>query len=500
MAQYALPPGAVRRRTVFGLLDADGWGWASVKATFWFLLIIFLLGYVPDRAYYFTVSPTLDVGFNSISPINLCPAENDRGERKLPCPAPAGAVIPWDASPSQLALPAARSGALPFTSGATLYLIGGETAQGATASVLSTTVSEDGNLAIWSEAPALPEPRSHAAILNLSGVPYVIGGLDAAGQPTQTVFGGTLEEGALTGWEATTDLALPVALSDLTGVSTTSGLYVFGGRTADGLSAATYFSELTTTGTAKLQKWVELTDLPLPEARAAASAVNTGASVYVLGGEAPDGVSNMVFYLAFDTKGKPATNTTTQRPKGWGVSVAQSAGAALPEPRAGQTSFVNSGAIYVVGGRNGDGTVTNTAYWAVPNASDGTISSWTRLDATDLLEPRAGAAAAAIGQHVFLVGGSTGASLLDSSLRADLAPRTPYFRLGLFGLTFPALSIKGEIGQQLGYIIAGSAALGDFVLLVIIGWMYSHKPETFRFFRFITRGRFRPPPEDDYSP
>ena len=32
MAQYALPPGAVRRRAAFGLLDADGWGWASLKA------------------------------------------------------------------------------------------------------------------------------------------------------------------------------------------------------------------------------------------------------------------------------------------------------------------------------------------------------------------------------------------------------------------------------------------------------------------------------------
>jgi hypothetical protein len=499
MAQYALPPGAVRRRTVFGLLDADGWGWASIKATFWFLLIIFLLGYVPDRAYYFTVLPTLDLGFNAISPVNLCPAENDRAERKLPCPAPAGAVIPWENSPAELALPAARSGALPFTSGTTLYLIGGQTAAGATASVLSTTVSDDGNLSIWTEAAALPEPRSDAVALNLSGVPYVIGGLNAAGQPTQTVYRGTVVEGKLTGWQAADDLALPAALSDVAGVSSGAGLYVFGGRTADGLSAKTWYSELSTTGTAKLQPWVELTELPLPEARAAATAVSTGVSVYVLGGEGPNGVSNSVFYLGLDNKGKPAVNSKTERPFGWGVSVAQSASAALPEPRAGQTSFVNSGAIYLVGGRNADGTVTSTNYWAVPNATDGTISGWTRLDPTDLTEPRAGAAAAAIGQHVFLAGGSNGTSLLDSSVRADLAPQTPYFRLGLFGLTFPALSIKGEIGQQLGYIIAGSAALGDFVILVIIGWMYSHKPETFRFFRFVTRGRFRPPPQDDYS-
>jgi O-antigen/teichoic acid export membrane protein len=65
-------------------------------------------------------------------------------------------------------------------------------------------------------------------------------------------------------------------------------------------------------------------------------------------------------------------------------------------------------------------------------------------------------------------------------------------------LTVPALSIKGEIGQQLGYIVAGSAVAGTFVLLIVIGWMYSHKRETFRFFQWITRGRFRPPPDDEY--
>jgi hypothetical protein len=135
----------------------------------------------------------------------------------------------------------------------------------------------------------------------------------------------------------------------------------------------------------------------------------------------------------------------------------------------------------------------------VPNPSDGTIRTWSELGVTNLLEPRAGAAAAAIGQYVFLTGGSNATGLLDTSLRADLAPRTPFFRVGLFGLTFPALSIKGEIGQQLGYIVAASAVMGNFVILVVIGWMYSHKPETFRFFRFITRGRFRPPPEDDYT-
>ena len=56
------PQAPVRRRAFFGLFDADGWGWASVKAIFWFVVMIMLLGYLPDRAYYFTVQKTVDLG------------------------------------------------------------------------------------------------------------------------------------------------------------------------------------------------------------------------------------------------------------------------------------------------------------------------------------------------------------------------------------------------------------------------------------------------------
>jgi hypothetical protein len=494
VAEYALPPGAVRRRAVFGLLDADGWGWATVKAVFWFLLTIFLLGYVPDRAYYFTVAPTIDLGFNAISPINLCPADN----KDLPCPAPAGAVIPWEQGPADLDLPAGRAGAGTFTSGEKIYLIGGRTGDAPTNSVLVTTVFA-GNLTKWADAPALPEPRSDAAVVNLSGVPYVVGGTDASGAATATVFRGTVDEGVLTGWEVADDIALPAPITDAAGATTGRGLFLFGGRTADGISAKTWFSPLTTTGTPKLQNWQELTQLPLPEARANATAINAGGAVYVVGGEGPNGASDSVFYLRFDTHGDPAEDTETEQPVGWGVSVNQSSAAALPEPRYGHASFVNSGTLYVIGGYDKDGNVLGDAVWTVPSPTNGTISGWHRLDVTNLPAARAESTAALVGQHVFVIGGSGGGAATDGTLlRADVAPRQPFFRLGLFGLTVPALSIKGEIGQQLGYIIAGSAALGNFVLLVLIGWMFSHRRETFRFFQWISRGRFRAPREDEY--
>ena len=105
MAQTSLPaPRPVRRRALGGLVDADGWPWAFINALAWFVLIILLLGYLPDRAYYFTVQRTVDIGLLAWSPINFCPPENET----LPCPAPAGATLPWHTAPVEVHLPAAR--------------------------------------------------------------------------------------------------------------------------------------------------------------------------------------------------------------------------------------------------------------------------------------------------------------------------------------------------------------------------------------------------------
>jgi len=92
MAQSALPAphAAGRRRAFFGLFDADGWTWAGVKAAIWFVLIIMLMAYLPDRALYATVQNTIDLGVSlkvlnpalDLTPISFCPASN----RPVPCP------------------------------------------------------------------------------------------------------------------------------------------------------------------------------------------------------------------------------------------------------------------------------------------------------------------------------------------------------------------------------------------------------------------------------
>ena len=124
MAQTALPAPqhvTARRRAFFGLFSADGWPWAIVKALFWFVVIIVMLGYIPDRAYYFTVQRTVDVGVLAWSPVNLCPPENET----LPCPVPAGATLPWFPGPGEVSLPAPRTDGSAGIIGQTYIFAGG---------------------------------------------------------------------------------------------------------------------------------------------------------------------------------------------------------------------------------------------------------------------------------------------------------------------------------------------------------------------------------------
>src|SRR4051812_11042254 len=505
MAQLALPPGAAHRRVVFGRLDANGWGWAFVKASFWFFLIIFLLGYIPNLAYYFTVGNTIDVGYNAIPVVNLCDAGNDRPAygnvpaAKIPCPAPPGTVIPWQPNPQELALPAPLTGMLALQSGSHLYLVGGSDGKTATNQVLVTTVSSDGNFQPWTQGPALPDARTNAALALFGGVPYIIGGLDASGAPTDTVYAGQVANGEITGWavadgnNSTPKLQLPAAMSDAGVGVAQSTLYLIGGKTADGLSNKVYQS---TIKTGVLQPWEEIAALPLPEARAGAAVTIVGNFLYVVGGEGPNGTTDQVYRLTL-SNGVPATLPSDANTlQGWAMPVAGGSGN-LPEPRLHAASFINNGSVYVIGGSDANGAPTNTNYWTVPNATSGDITSWTRTDSTDLLTPRTGAGVAAIGSTAFLLGGNDANGPTTSEERAGLSPKPPFFRLGLFGATIPALSIKGEIGQQLGYINAMTVGMVNFVILVSIGIMYSHRRQTMVLVSRLSRGRIRPPAEDE---
>lgn len=471
MAQQALGAGrsVPRRRALFGLLDADGWTWASVKAFVWLVIIIFILGYLPDRAYYLTVGRTVDLGVLVWSPVNLCPPDNE----SLPCPAPAGALVPWHPSPSELALPAPRTDGSVIQVGTKLLYIGGSDGTTPQKTVYVAQIVGTGNFDKWATGPDLPGPRADASVAYVAGSIYLIGGRDDTGAPTSTVYMLTPDSvtGDLGQWKAAPDaLTLPEPRVAAAAAVTPDGLLLIGGRNADGPVTTTWKSLLDSKGA--LGKWSAEQSLLVAQSDAAAAVV--GDFVWVYGGSDARGPVGAVQRGAF---GKPAAAGLPANPDAGKVirwDVANSAN--LPVARTNASGWAANGTLYLAGGDDGKGPKTQV-YWAIPT-STGDLKEWKHLDVMDLPQPGLeGAAPVITGPNAVLVGGSTVGGILNSSARANTAPLSPFFQVGLFGATVPGLKIEGEIGQQLGYLNAAGVGTVDFVILLLVGWAFAHKAQ-----------------------
>jgi Kelch motif protein len=469
MAQQALPAGraTTRNRVFFGLFDSQGWGWASLKAVFWFVVIIFMLGYIPDRAYYFVVNRTIDIGILAWSPINFCPPTNET----LPCPPPVGSAVPWEGAPAEISLPAPRTDGAVSQSGSKLLYIGGSDGNAPVDTTYVSTVSGPGNFDAWTEGPALPEARADAAVTFSGGSIFLAGGFGPDGAPTDTMYVLTTsgETGELGDWQTAEEaelpeIALPHAFAGAVLVPASDGMFIVGG-TQDGTTPIKEVWKTTFDRTGKLGPWVRQADL-YQEAMFH-SAASVGDYVWVWGGTSAAGPTKTV------QRGEFGTGGDLTKLVRFGV-----AGGAtdLPEPRTNAAGFAASGALYVVGGNDGTSPQTEM-YWAVPNAQ-GNIAEWKHLAQSDLPDTIGGLEGSApilLGPDAVLIGGTTPGGVVAGAARANLAPQEPFFQLGLVGATVPALKIDGEIGQQLGYLAANTVGIANFVILLFVGWAFAHR-------------------------
>lgn len=467
---------------MFGLFDGDGWAWATTKAMFWLLVIIMVLGYIPDRAYYFIVSRTMDVGLVLWSPVNLCPPENTSS---MPCPVPVGGVLPWQASPTQAVLPAPRAGGVATQLGTNLLYIGGTDGTAASATTYITKVDK-GNFGAWSEGPALPAARTDAALATLSGNAYLIGGLGPDGNPADTVYAIGLDPATtkLTTWGQTVIGStppvqlpkLPAARSGAVAVAVADGIVVAGGRGADGKVTATVWkSTLDSKGV--LGEFKEQPSLPHPIADAAAA--YEGTFLWIYGGSDDTGATGYVQRADYGAQpgptaqpGEPPASPAPDVVIKWATLDA----ANLPAARTGGAAFSANGALYYVGGSDGK-TSHKELYWALPDSNGNLPGGWKHLDATDLPGGLVDAAPVVTSATAILIGGKADGGPLASSTRSSLAPQEPFFRVGIAGVTVPGLQIGGAIGVQLGYLAAAGVGSGNFVLLVIIGWAFNHRTQ-----------------------
>jgi hypothetical protein len=474
---------------MFGLLDRDGWTWAFLKAMLWFLIIIFLMGYLPDRAYYFSVFSTIDLGLrnDALTPVNFCPAQN----LTLPCPAPGGSVLPWQLSPKELALPEARRDGTAVQVGTHLLYIGGSDGKQAVTSVYVADLYTDGNFSPWRKGPDLPAPRTKLAAGFFGGSVFVAGGADASGKATTTVWYVTpdAKTGDLGQWlvadggtaaDGTTkrpNLVLPEARADAAFVPVGDGVILVGGRADAGPTKTVWKATADAKGV--LQPWVA--QAPMVQPRADEAAILVGSSIFVYGGVDASGPTAGVQRGDLTTDASQVTHLTQ-----WGTPT--NPGANLPAPRTDAAAFAANGALYLVGGT--DGTSSKSELWWTTPDPTGAIVSWQHLPQIDLPPGGlVGSSGVSSGAAAFVIGGATPDGITTASARTNLAPMPPFFRIGILGATVPALKIDGEIGQQIGYLAAAGVATGNFVLLIVIGWMYAHKEQTRALFARLRRGR-----------
>jgi len=470
MAQQALPAGTTqtRGRALFGLLDGNGWGWATLKAAFWFVLMIFMLGYIPDRAYYFTVNKTLDLGILAWSPVNFCP----EGNQSLPCPAPVGAVVPWQPSPPEVALPAPRTDGAIVQSGTSILYVGGSDGKTAVDTVFVSKVSGTGNFDKWDpNGPKLPAPRSDAGVLYAGGRIYVVGGFGADGKPTDTVYvlSPDSTSGALGQWKTADDLKLdlklPAPRAGAALIPATDGLLLVGGT--DGTRPQDTVFKSTFDKTGAPGKWTTEPGrlyTPVTDATAAIA----GSYLWVYGGTTADGKPTGTVQRGQFGTGTSATNVVQFGVRAGNIN--------LPQPRTNIDGFAANGNLYAVGGSDG-ASPKRELYWGVPTI-DGDIPEWKHLVVSDLPpEGNAGGAPMILGPNAIIVGGQTTEGVTTGSIRANIAPEAPFFQLGLFGATVPALKIDGEIGQQLGYLNANTVGVVDFAIFIAIGVIMAHRTQ-----------------------
>ncbi len=473
MATPALPapqPVTARRRVVFGLFNADGWIWATVKALFWFVVIIVMLGYIPDRAYYFTVQRTVDIGLLAWSPVNLCPPENET----LPCPVPAGATLPWHPAPGEVALPAPRTDGAAAVIGQTYLFVGGSDGSVAKADTYVSHPVGIGNLDKWTAGPALPEARSDAASVVVGNTLYIMGGYGIDGSPTTTVFSLTLaNDGTIGEWKVEDVLALPSPRAGATAVSVSDGIVLMGGRDRTAPTRTVWKSQQALTTGNPLQAWTD--QQPLVEENMDGFAAHVGDIIFLVGGTNAQG--DAVASVQQGLVGGP--RATTEDPNAIVEPWAVSAQTNLPSPRTNESGFTANGVIYVQGGSDGTSLLTETL-WTTPDAN-GIIPEWHHLAQQDLGEGIEGAAAVISGAHAFMFGGTTASGPTSGVARTNLAPQEPFFQLGLAGVTVPALKLDGEIGQQIGYLNAATVGAVNFIILILIGYLYAH-PDKVRAF------------------
>jgi len=278
-----------------------------------------------------------------------------------------------------------------------IFVTGGaDDAQAPVSRVLRAGVQQNGALAgNWSDMPALPAPRAYHAALaatpftaaidtsTTGAFLYVLGGLDAAGQPTNSAFVARVGlDGSVEPWQATTPL--PAALRSPAAAIFAGWIYLVGGADAGGMSVrSSWRAPVDSSGA--IGAWQATRNLPSTVSHGAL--VSFGPFLYSVGGEtattspikaSQTGSETSSVYLSrIDLRTRDLTSA------GWTASTS------MGKSRSKHGAIFAGGSLLVTSGvyAGNPGSSENT--YAGIN-SDGSLGSWNGATGSETIDVELG--------------------------------------------------------------------------------------------------------------
>ncbi|MBI4347439.1 MAG: hypothetical protein HY553_11325, partial [Elusimicrobia bacterium] len=304
-----------------------------------------------------------------------------------------GELNGWEASAS---LPAASQGFGVAVLGGRIYIAGGSSGAGASSAVSFAAVAPDGTLGAWTAARPLPAPRDAPALAAWGGRLYVAGGADG-GVQTTVWSAAVAADGSLGPWVA--HAPLPAPRTKLTLSAHDGWLYAAGGDNGVFPQSTVYSAQVQADGS--LSPWAASAALSVP--RSGHGAAVAGGRLYVAGG------------VSFGLEASVAAGALNAGAVSW------SGAGSLPAGRTRHALAASPGRLYAVGGH--DGSNASATVWSSTISADGSLGAW--VEQPGLPSARFMLGAAAVGERVYAIGGSDGASAL-SEVRSSSMTGTRY--------------------------------------------------------------------------
>jgi len=264
-----------------------------------------------------------------------------------------------------------------------LYVAGGIAAQSGALYFTDRCISYNPSTNTWSDAPSLPEPLHHAALVSSQNRLFLVGGFHASHSSVWQMRANVYE---LVGdkWQPSANLPAPQAEGILS-TAPDGGIHLVTGQSPKGHKNQQRSDHREVNDHWRLEpgslRWEKAA--PIPTARNSASGSWNGDSLIVAGGRTAQG--NLDQTEIYDVK---EDKWRTAKP--------------LPLPQAGSAAVSANGGIIVFGGEI---FIPESAVFPNVWRYQADQDEWLAL--VDLPTPRHGLGAGRIGEKIYLVGGAT---------------------------------------------------------------------------------------------